>query len=88
MALTYNKGTAQSLRREDHEEIGSLLQFLLAPGVGPLTSEDVIERVLLENRDDTLRLGGLLGPQTMRVSGMAETEYCLGQAFSVTSSTE
>ena len=55
MAFTYSRGTAQSLRREDHEEIGSLLQFLLAPRVGPLTSVDVIERVLLENRDDTLR---------------------------------
>ena len=55
MAFTYSRGTAQSLRREDHEEIGSLLQFLLAPGVGPLTSADVIERVLLENQDDTLR---------------------------------
>ena len=27
----------------------------MAPGVGPLTIADVIERVLLENRDDTLR---------------------------------
>ena len=25
MAFTYSRGTAQSLRREDHEEIGSLL---------------------------------------------------------------
>ena len=55
MAFTYSRGTAQSLRMEDHEEIGSLLQFLLAPGVGSLASVDVIERVLLENRDDTLR---------------------------------
>ena len=55
MVFTYSRGTAQSLRREDHEEIGSLLQFLLAPRVGPLTSVDVIERVLLENQDDTLR---------------------------------
>ena len=55
MVFTYSRGTAQSLRREDHEEIGSLLQFLLAPRVGPLTSADVIERVLLENQDDTLR---------------------------------
>ena len=55
MAFTYSRGTAQSLRREDHEEIGSLLRFLLAPGVRPLTSVDVIERVLLENQDDTLR---------------------------------
>ena len=37
MVFTYSRGTTQSLRREDHEEIGSLLQFLLAPGVGPLT---------------------------------------------------
>ena len=28
MAFTYSRGTAQSLRRKDHEEIGSLLQFL------------------------------------------------------------
>ena len=55
MAFTYSRGTAQSLRREDHEEIGGLLRFLLAPRVGPLTSVDVIERVLQENQDDTLR---------------------------------
>ena len=55
MAFTYSRGTAQSLRREDNEEIGSLLQFLLALGVGPLTAVDVIDRVLLENQDDTLR---------------------------------
>ena len=55
MAFTYNRGTAQSLRRKDHEEIGNLLRFLLAPGLGPLTSADVIDRVLQENRDDTLR---------------------------------
>ena len=33
-------------------------------------------------------MGDLLGPRTVRVSGMAETEQCLGQAFSVTSGTE
>ena len=55
MAFTYSRGTTQSLRRKDHEGIGSLLRFLLAPGLGPLTSADVIDRVLLENRDDTLR---------------------------------
>ena len=55
MAFTYSRGTAQSLRRKDHEKIGNLLHFLLAPGVGPLTSADVIDRVLQENRDDTLR---------------------------------
>ena len=55
MAFTYSRGTAQSLRRKDHEEIDNLLCFLLAPGVGPLTSADVIDRVLQENRDDTLR---------------------------------
>ena len=33
-------------------------------------------------------LKGLLGPQTVMVSGMAETKMCFGQAFSVTSSTE
>ena len=55
MAFTYSRGTAQSFRRKDHEEIGNLLHFLLAPRVGPLTSADVIDRVLQENRDDTLR---------------------------------
>ena len=55
MAFMYSQGTAQSLRREDHEEIGNLLHFLLVPGVGPLTSSDVIDRVLQENKDDTLR---------------------------------
>ena len=55
MEYTYSRGTAQSLRREDHEEIGNLLRFLLAPGVGPLTAVDMVDRVLLENRDDTLR---------------------------------
>ena len=55
MAFTYSRGTAQSLRRKDHEEIGNLLHFLLVPRVGPLTSADVIDRVLQENRDDTLR---------------------------------
>ena len=33
-------------------------------------------------------MGGLLGPQTVRVSGMAGTGYCFGQTFSVTSGTE
>ena len=55
MVFTYSRGTAQSLRRKDHEEIGNLLHFLLAPGVGPFTSADVIDRVLQENQDDTLR---------------------------------
>ena len=55
MAFTYSRETAQSLRREDHEEIGNLLHFLLAPRVGPLTSMDMIDRVLQENEDDTLR---------------------------------
>ena len=55
MSFMYSRGTAQSLRREDHEEIGNLLHFFLAPGVGPLTSMDVINRVLQENQDDTLR---------------------------------
>ena len=55
MAFTYSRGTAQSLRRKDHEETGNLLCFLLAPRLGPLTSVDMIDRVLQENRDDTLR---------------------------------
>ena len=55
MVFTYSQGTAQSLRREDHEEIGNLLRYLIAAGVGFLTSTDVIDRVLQENEDDTLR---------------------------------
>ena len=55
MAFGYSRGMAQSLRREDHKEIGNLLRYLIAPGVGPLTSSDVIDRVLQENEDDTLR---------------------------------
>ena len=55
IAFTYSSGTAQSLSREDHEETGSLLRFLLAPRVGPLTTVDVIDRVLLKNQNDTLR---------------------------------
>ena len=55
MAFTYSRGIAQSLRKEDHEEIGNLLHYLIAPGVGPLTSLDVKDRVLQENEDDTLR---------------------------------
>ena len=45
MVFTYSRGTTQSLRKEDHEEIGNLLHFLLAPGVGPLTSSDLIDSV-------------------------------------------
>ena len=55
MAFTYSRGTTQSLRRKYHEEIGNLVHFLLAPRLGPLTSANVIDRVLQENRDDTLR---------------------------------
>ena len=55
MAFVYSLGTAQSLRREDHEEIGNLLHYLIAPGVGVLTSMDVIEWVLQENKDDNLQ---------------------------------
>ena len=55
MAFMYSQGTAQSLRREDHKEIGNLLCYLIAPRVGFLTSTDVIDRVLQENEDDTLR---------------------------------
>ena len=54
MVFTYKWGTAQSLKREDHEEIGNLLRYLIAPGVGFLTSMDVMERMLQENEDDTL----------------------------------
>ena len=55
MAFTYSRGTAQFLRRNDHEEIGSLLRFLLGPGLGSLIAADVIDRVGQENSDDTLR---------------------------------
>ena len=43
MSFTYSRGTAQSLRREDHEEVGSLLRYLIGPGVGFLTSTMVID---------------------------------------------
>ena len=55
MAFTYSRGTAQSLRRNDHLEIGNLLCYLIAPGVGFLTSMEVIDWVLQENEDDTHR---------------------------------
>ena len=55
MVFLYSQGTAQSLRREDHEEIGNLLCYLIALGVGFLTSAKVIKRVLQKNEDDTLR---------------------------------
>ena len=55
MAFTYSSGTAQSLRRDDHLEIGGLLHYLVAPGVGFLTSTEVIDWVLQEIEDDTLR---------------------------------
>ena len=32
MAFTYSSGMAQSLRRKDHQEIGSLLHYLVGPG--------------------------------------------------------
>ena len=46
MSFTYSRGTAQSLRREDHEEVGSLPSYLVGPGVGFLTSTMVIDQVL------------------------------------------
>ena len=55
MSFTYSRGTAQSRRREDHEEVGSLLYYLVGPGVGFLTSMMVIDRVLWENETDTQR---------------------------------
>ena len=54
MPFSYSQGTAESLRREDHQEIGNLLWYLIEPGVGVLTSMDVIEEVLRENENDTL----------------------------------
>ena len=55
IAFSYSRGTAESLRREDHQEIGNLLHYLIVPGVGALTPTDVIEWVLWQNEDDTLR---------------------------------
>ena len=55
MAFMYSQGTAQSLRRDDHLEIGNLLHYLIAPGVGFLTWTEVIDQVLQENEDDTCR---------------------------------
>ena len=43
MSFTYSRGAAQSLRREDHEEVSSLLHYLIGPGVGFLTSMMVID---------------------------------------------
>ena len=55
MEFSYSWGTPESLRKEDHEEIGNLLHYLIAPGLGTLTSTEVIEQVMRENEDDTLR---------------------------------
>ena len=55
MAFMYSRGTAQSLRRDNHQEIGNLLRYLIVPHIGFFTSTDVIDRVLQENEDDTLR---------------------------------
>ena len=55
MVFTYSCGTAQSIRKDDHLEIGNLLHYLMAPGVRFLTSMEVIDCVLQENEDDTLR---------------------------------
>ena len=40
--------TAQSQRHEDHK-VGSLLEYFLAPGCVPVTSDEVIEQVVTEN---------------------------------------
>ena len=55
MVFSYSRGTAESLRKEDHQEIGNLLHYLIAQGLGTLTSTKVIEQVLRENEDNTLR---------------------------------
>ena len=39
----------------DTQHLGNLLHYLVAPGVTFLTSTEVIDRVLQENEDDTLR---------------------------------
>ena len=81
----YSWGTAESLRKEDHEEIGNLLHYLIAPGLGTLTSTEVIEQVLKENKDDTLqqieeakdnlRLGELRLPQIEEDIEEAKQEF-------------
>ena len=55
MVFSYSQGTAESLRMEDHQETGNVLHLLLAPGVGTLTSTEVIDQVIKENEDDTLQ---------------------------------
>ena len=52
MMTTLSRGMAQSLRKED-QVVGSLLHYLVEPGVGFLTSTKVIHRVLWENEMDT-----------------------------------
>ena len=42
---------AQSQRHEDHQ-VGPLLQYFLAPGCVPVTSDEVIDRVVTENLRD------------------------------------
>ena len=46
-----DQDTAQSQRHEDHQ-VGPLLQYFLAPGCVPVTSNKVIDRVLNENLKD------------------------------------
>ena len=43
--------TVQSQRCEDHQ-VGPLLQYFLAPGCVPVTSDEVIDRVVTENLRD------------------------------------
>ena len=52
MMTTVSRGMAQSLRRED-QVVGSLLRYLVGPGVRFLTSTKVIDCVLWENEMDT-----------------------------------
>ena len=43
--------TAQSQKHEDHQ-VGPLLQYFLAPGCVPVTSDEVIDQVVTENLRD------------------------------------
>ena len=43
--------TAQSQRREDHQ-VGPLLQYFIAPGCVPVTSDEVIDQIVTENLKD------------------------------------
>ena len=51
MYYTTDKDTAQSQRCADHQ-VGPLLEYFLAPGCVSVTSDEVINRVMMENLKD------------------------------------